>query len=249
MRRGCLRVAAIVSTVAACGRVAFETRIDAEAPTPDALVVDAPTGVTFVRNIAAQMFTANGSAASIPLQASAAGNAILVHATCTSVTTPMVATLEMTGTWTFTQLGPVERYLSQQGVVLGAIAPNTNPTSLLVGFSIPDCAPLSIVADELTGNDPTGGTTTFDANAQGIGSGGCSVPLVTGSDDETLWGACISEFPITGVGTEFSKAGDDGNDHWSEYRVGTGPAGTSVATSFMNGVGGYLAAGVAIKPR
>jgi len=109
-------------------------------------------------------------------------------------------------------------------VLFGAITPNTAPVTFTVTLTggNGNCTSndTTVLADEFSGNDITGGRTTFDAHSESLdpAAGGiCTGALVTpANNNDAIWYACFDN--VTGVGGGYVKGQDDTTGDWSEYR-------------------------------
>lgn len=186
-----------------------------------------------------------------------ANDAILIFAICASTSTPSAANTTLTGTgWTFTDLGVGGSGSTSWIAIFGAIAPNTSTTTITATFktSAPatiTCGFSSLVGDEYTGNDTTGGTTTFDATGTlfaSSSSGSCSVTTIKPSNNnDALAGACSPATSTTAVGGGFTKGADDSSGDWTEFQILSGGSGVNQTVNFTSS-GGWAAAGMTVKP-
>jgi len=91
------------------------------------------------------------------------------------------------------------------------------------------------LADEFSGNDITGGTTTFDAHSESLdpAAGGiCTGALVTpANNNDAIWYACFDN--VTGVSGGYVKGQDDTTGDWSEYKILSGGSGVVQNPSFV----------------
>jgi hypothetical protein len=179
-------------------------------------------------------------------QASAPGNAILIQPACDSTSTPTVA-VTAPG-WTFEQITPQSTFNNLHGAVFAAIAPDSAPVQITVSWGVA-CSFTDEIGDEITGNDPTGGTTTFEANDQQSQLGTCQASLALVHQGSLLWAACASKAQIAAVPVGYTKAADDGSNDWSAYQIAEDPAGTIENPMFQGGGLAYLISFVAVKPR
>ncbi|MEO6775861.1 MAG: hypothetical protein ABI467_23070 [Kofleriaceae bacterium] len=213
--------------VCGCGRVGFDPIGPIDAPS------DAPAALAWVKvfGVSGQD---SGTTDTITGHAEHAGDAIVVHAYCGAATMPTAVTLEASG-WTFAQLNPIAGSPTPQdwAAGFGAIAPDTATTTFTVTWTVASCGfGLDTLSDELTNNDPTGGSTTFPAHAEAYGTGDCVTQIPSGPPGDMIWAGCSAG--VLGTGPGFSKGADDGGGNWTEYRVTTGPVATIEPISFTN---------------
>src|SRR5215813_7890683 len=206
-------------------------------------------GVTHQKVFIQQSRNATGLTDTFTAQANAANDAIIVGVLCGNggSSTPTNATLTAPG-WTFTRLGTIVG-ASSWNAVFGAIAPNTSSTTFTVTWTAPtNCTFFSELGDEFSGNDTTGGITTFDNTAQtALSNGACTLNITTGNADDAVWGACRANF-VTAVGSGYSLGGNDGAGDWSEYKITTDGAGSWETVNFTANDGPFNQAVVTIKP-
>jgi hypothetical protein len=176
--------------------------------------------------------------------AAAAGDAVVFQVFCASATAATTPTVTAPG-WTITQLTPVVSQEGQAGVAFGAIAPDSAPATFTVTFGA-SCSAISEIGDEFTGNDPTGGATTFDAVVSGTGGSGlCAAPLTTNGADDAVWSACTAA-SITGVAAGFTPGAQLGATSATEFAFPDAPASTTADTGFTS-TGAWVITGVSIK--
>jgi hypothetical protein len=148
--------------------------------------------------------------------------------------------------WTFMLIGS-----NHASATFGAIAPDTQPAMFIVTTTSPGAA-MVLLADEFTGNDPAGGTTTFDDHNESQGTGGCSVTVVPRNDGDAVWAACSSFGGNVGVGSPASP-GATTNGNVAEYVLSANAgADEQLAMPLLNGPNPnppYLITAVTIKPR
>lgn len=182
--------------------------------------------------------------------ATTAGDAICVQIAAAASTLPTSATLTASG-WTFTQIAPVSGLTVWTATAVAAtfcaIAPNTSSVTFTATFIAGSgYAAISILGDEFSGNDTTGGTTTFEsANSATATSGSPTVNVTPVSNNDGLWGAC--QDTTSAVLAGFTKGADDTQGDWTEWKILSGQAGTPQTVSFTGGPG-YIIQAVAIKP-
>jgi hypothetical protein len=64
-----------------------------------------------------------------------------------------------------------------------------------------------------------------------------------------VWAAAYSGMALTAVGSGYTKAADDGNGDWSEYKLTADPAGTTEPVTFSSPAQPWLLGVVTLKPR
>jgi hypothetical protein len=175
--------------------------------------------------------------------ASATNEAVLFAVGCAGSTQTTV-TLSATG-WTTTALSAVTGSNGGWIASFGAIAPNTTQATFTVTWSNDCGAFMNDLQDEFSGNDTTGGTTTFDAHNQGTGSGNCSITVTPANNNDGLWGACNDS--VTAVGGGFTKGADDTAQDWGEWKILSGGSGVGQTVNFT-GSGTWDEVGATIKP-
>src|SRR5215467_15370746 len=206
-------------------------------------------GVTHQKVFIQQSRNATGLTDTFTAQANAANDAIIVGVLCGNggSSTPTNATLTAP-VWTFTRLGTIVG-ASSWNAVFGAIAPNTSSTTFTVTWTAAtNCTFIGELGDEFSGNDTTGGTTTFDNTAQtSMANSGCTLNITTGNADDAVWGACWAN-PVTAVGTGYTLGANDGAGDWSEYKNTTDGAGTWETVNFTANSGVFNEVAATIKP-
>ncbi len=177
----------------------------------------------------------------------AVNDAIVFKVTCGEPSTITAASLTASG-WTITSLSSVfGSTTAGWNASFGAIAPVTTATTFTATFTGGNvCGNYGDwAADEFTGNDATGGTTTFDAHNQATGSGSCSVNVTPANANDGVWGAC--EDTTTAIGSGYTKGQDDSGGDWTEYKILSGGSGVAQTVNFT-GSGTYNVLAVTIKP-
>jgi hypothetical protein len=177
----------------------------------------------------------------------AANDAVAFKVSCAASSTPSSISISATG-WTITSLSGVSGSTTA-GIAgsFGAIAPGTSATTFTATFGTGAICNsyYDYAVDEFSGNDATGGATTFDAHNQATGSGSCSVNVTPANGSDAIWGAC--EDTTTAVGSGYTKGQDDAGGDWTEYKILSGGNGVAQTVNFT-GSGAYVALGVSIKP-
>jgi hypothetical protein len=233
-----MRWAAVVM-LAGCGRLDFDALGDAHLT--DGVNAGA---IAWVKTFVGQA-TGVGTTDTFTNTA-AAGDAVIVHAFCKNPVQPTSVSVTAPG-WTFVQLGAIfgDSAFSHWATELGAIAPDSSPTTFTVTWS-ESCSELLELGDEFSGVDPSGGTTTFEAHAEVNGSTICSSSVTTVHANDAIWSAC-SGGPVTTAGAGYTTSADDGAEDHSEYKLTTDPAGT-LETATFNDAGDNVSTTVAIRP-
>jgi len=119
----------------------------------------------------------------------------------------------------------------------GAITPNTTPvtfTVTLTGGGNCSGGDTTIMIDEFSGNDTTGGTTTFDAHNESLDNGVIGIctgaPVTPLNNNDAIWYACYDN--VTGVTSGYTKGQDDSTGDWTEYKILSGGAGVGQNPGF-----------------
>jgi uncharacterized repeat protein (TIGR01451 family) len=108
------------------------------------------------------------------------------------------------------------------------------------------------LADEFSGNDITGGRTTFDAHAENLDAPGVGVctgaPVTPANNNDAIWYACFDN--VSGVSGGYVKGQDDTIGDWSEYKILSGGSGVAQNPGFVinPNFSTFALAGVSIKP-
>jgi hypothetical protein len=230
-----------ISWVPACGRLDFDP-LGGDAAA-------APTPIAWVKVFGISGQDA-GTTDNFVAQALQRGDAVLIHAYCGSSTEPTDAQVTAPG-WAFTRLGPIAGSLSSQdwAASFGAVAPDTATTTFTVSWTTANCSfGLDTLGDEFMNNDPTGGTTTFVAQAEAVGMDDCVVPISPGVAGDAVWGGCSAGVRDTGPG--FTKGADDGGGNWTEFRITSDSDGPSLPVTFANQPGhDFIITAATIKSR
>jgi hypothetical protein len=179
-------------------------------------------------------------------------DAIVVLVSITDAVVPSSVQITATG-WTWTQLGTIITSAGNNSYTacFVAIAPNTTivtHTVAWVGGSGGSTSFQGAIGDEFTGNDTTGGSTTFDAfnSASSGASGNPTVIVIPANNNDALWGGTYDS--VTAVGANFNVGVNDANGDWTEFQILTGGRGTPQTVNFAGSAGGYTIFGVSIKP-
>lgn len=180
--------------------------------------------------------------------ATATNEAVLFGVTCGGTVAPTV-TLTATG-WTLTALSAVTGSSSAGWIAsFGAIAPNTSAATFTVTWSQACGSFMVDFEDEFSGNDTTGGTTTFDAHNSGSGTtGSCSITVTPANANDGLWGACADSVTAVGAGHAYTKGGDDTQGDWSEWFILSGGSGASQTVNFVGTSGFWTEVAATVKP-
>lgn len=168
-----------------------------------------------------------------------ANDAIALTTTCSSGNVTAFS-LSATG-WTITQIGSTtDATTNISHAVWGAISPNTSTATFTVSFTLSsgNCNGfIDWISDEFTGNDTTGGTTTFDShNFANVTSTG-TVSCTPGNNNDALWGVAIPPGSAT-VGSGFNAGSSDGSGNIGEYKILSGGSGVSQSVTWATFTGG-----------
>lgn len=204
--------------------------------------------ITHVKVIA-QTTASSGNTISFTLQATNANDAIVMFFGCNaSGGTPSAVSVAATG-WSFTALSPITGNTTNGfGASFGAIAPNTSGVTATVTWTVTGstCNGFqNALADEFTGNDTTGGTTTFDAHGQNTGGSGCSLSVTPANANDAVWFACNDS--VTAVGSGWTKGADDASQDVAEYKILSGGSGVAQNASYTS-ASQMVITGITIKP-
>lgn len=246
----------------ACGRIGFEAvpgggqgdggnvgdgrRTGDGGPTGDS---GASTGqVTWVKTVVAHTKAMNAVSDTFTVQATNAGDAIVLHVFCLDAThTPSVASVSAPS-WLFAVTGVTSGGSGYYASSALAIAPDTNPATVTVSWlNSNNCSFMDEIGDELTGNDPVLGN-ALDIGMGSAGTGDCTMTLVTPHANDTIWAGCTS-MAVTAVGAGYTKGADDGNGDWTEYAVRSDPASTAETPTFSSTGAVYVMTAIAVRPR
>ena len=158
--------------------------------------------------------------------------------------------------WTFT---PISGLVGPSGIsdfmtTFGAIVPNTAPVTFsitLTGGNGTCSNDAAILVDEFSGNDTTGGATTFDAHNESmdntVTTGVCTgAPVIPANNNDAIWYACYDN--VNAVSSGYTKGQDDLNGDWTEYKILSGGQGVVQNPSFVTTSNTFALGGVSIKP-
>lgn len=206
--------------------------------------------VAHVKVVAQAVNSTSGiSSMTFTLQASNANDAILFGVGCNATAaTPSAVSMSASG-WTFTQLSGITGSLGN-GFMASfiAIAPNTTSMTATVSWTVTgnSCAGFqNVLADEFSGNDTTGGTTTADAHNQATGGSGCSLSVTPANANDGVWFACNDN--VSNVTASYSTAANDAAGDWSEFKILSGGSGVAQSAGFTSS-GAMVILGATIKP-
>jgi hypothetical protein len=214
------------------------------------ICITANAAITHVKVFVQQSVTSSSSTATFTIAATNANDAVCIQAAAAATTLPTGVTITASG-WTFTQISPASGMTTWISVVsaasLCAISPNTTSVTFTATFTGgANFSAISLLGDEFTGNDTTGGTTTFDAhNEAQATSGNPTVNVTPANNNDALWGAAQDN--TSAVGSGFTKGADDANGDWSEWKILAGGSGSAQTVNFT-GSGGFIIQGISIKP-
>jgi hypothetical protein len=225
----------------ACGRIDFD----------DQLASDAGGSIGWVKPAAAHAAFGTFTSDTFVVSAAQVGNAIVLHVECDSTSQPTAVSLTAPG-WTFVQLSPITGSTTGEWAAsFGAVAPDVASDSVTVTWtSGSPCSAIDELGDEFEGNDPAGGTTTFDAHAeQGGTDSACATTVVTQHAGDAIWAAC-TDTALTAPGLGFTMSVDDMAGDWTEYMLASDPTNTPEAVSFAHtSTSNYVVTAVSIRPR
>jgi hypothetical protein len=159
-------------------------------------------------------------------------------------------TLAATG-WTFTNIVTIfGDSATGYAAVFAAIAPNTSLATFTVTWSGGTATSSSFdeqLADEFTGNDRVGGTTTFDAhNSAFSDTTYANLSVTPANNNDGVWFALSDS--ATNAAAPYTKGCDDGNNDLTEWKILLGNSGVAQTSAWTGSTGAYLQAGVTIKP-
>jgi uncharacterized repeat protein (TIGR01451 family) len=185
------------------------------------------------------------------------GNALVILIGCRS---PGITSMSLTAPgWSF---APISGLVGPSGFfdfisTFGAITPNAAPVTFSVTLTggNGNCSSndTTVLADEFSGNDITGGTTTFDAHNESLdpAAGGiCTgAPITPANNNDAIWYACFDN--VTGVSGGYTKGQDDAIGDWSEYKTLSGGLGVAQNPGFVTNpsFSSFGLGGVSIKAK
>jgi hypothetical protein len=235
----------------ACGRIAFDRLPDGTTSGGDAAAADAAPSRIVYAGPFVQRPGGTGPTESFQARAFAAGDAIVIQATCGGAAIPTGASITAPG-WDFKLLGSITASQSsnERSAAFGAIAPDTLPTTISVAWTGSSCnSSKNDIGDEFAMIDPAGGAMTFDSAMTIQGTGDCTASVTIPHDGDAVWAACDSADSVRSVGPGLVKGADDGIGDWTAYRITSDPAGTTEPVQFTNPNVGYVLSIVTLKPR
>jgi hypothetical protein len=233
-----MRRAAILASLASCGRIGFGTTVDSPAA-DGASPSDATSAVAWQRPFAGVTMTSS-TTTTVSASAVAAGDLVVMHSSCAGTAAASGAMLTAPG-WSFTKLGPDFGNVGHMGATFSAVAPDTANTSFTVTWTVGICdGGLDLLGDEFAGG-------TVDAHVDTFGMGNCSGTVTTSHADDAAWGACSSA-GLVAPGTGYVSSADDGAGDHSEYKLTADAAGTAETVTFANQNYPYVLSIVAIAP-
>src|SRR5215469_4107662 len=211
--------------------------------------LSACAAVAHVKVVAQVVNSASGiSSMTFTLQASNANDAILFGVGCNATAaTPSAVNMSATG-WTFTQLSGITGSAGAFMASFIAIAPNTTSITATVSWTVSgnSCAGFqNVLADEFSGNDTTGGTTTADAHNQATGGSGCSLSVTPANANDGVWFACNDT--VTAVTGSYTQGANDADGDWTEFKILSGGSGVAQSAGFTSS-GAMVILGATIKP-
>ena len=173
------------------------------------------------------------------------GDALVFHFSCSAVAEPMLALTS--SRMMITKLGSAGQPLFWAASFV-AIAPDTQSTIVNVSASS-SCIDgmITILGDDFTGNDPRGGSDTFDAHAEAAGDGPCGAHVITQHDRDAVWAGCTVSGVLAGPGAGYTLGAADTSGNGAEYKLTTDAAGSDEAISFdSNNM--FVISAITIKP-
>jgi len=198
-----------------------------------------------------------GSTFTFSYTPTAANDAFVVDIYCHGASTPTSASLTASG-WTFTTLVNVTNNgTADSSVLFGSVIPGTSTTTFTAEFftggstPVPCASFYAYMLGEFTGNNVTGGATTFPVTGVASGStGGCNqtaANITPISVNNAVWTGCFGT--MTGANTPWTIGATDGlGGDVSEYQTLSGGAGVAQTPSLSGTSGAYIVMGVAISP-
>lgn len=192
-------------------------------------------------------FTFTGTASNV-------GDAICFWLQASGNSSASLAAVTLTApSWTITNIVPFFGQAATTGyaAAFGAIAPNTSLTTFTVTWSGGTATSLSFeesFADEFTGNDQTGGTTTFDAHNSATSTTTYADLTVTpANNNDAVWFGLSDN--MTGANSPYTIGANDAGGDGTEWNILSGGSGVGQVSSWAGGSkGAYLQAGITIKP-
>jgi hypothetical protein len=203
----------------------------------------------------------NGSSSSntftFSYTATATSDAVAFAVFCHGASVSTSATLTASG-WTTTSLiGPTSNGTGT-ATLFGAIAPNTSAATFTAEFFTGGSTPVpcasfdAYMIAEFSGNNTSGGTTTFPAvGSSGATTGGCNqtaANITPTSVNNGVWNACYASV-VSGIAAPWTAAATDGTGgDLSEYQVLSGGSGVAKTPAYGSSSGFYSVVGTAISP-
>ena len=227
----------VAIAVAACGRIGFDP------------LDGASSGVRWVRTAVGRHTTTGATTTdTFSMSAANAGDAIALFVSCTTGAMQPGVAVTAPG-WSFTPLAPLtgSTVVGRFSRTYGTVAPNTAAANVTVLWTAACSVAVTALADEFTGNDQTGGTTTFDGHAEQTGQGSCSASLTIANAGDAVWAACDSGSHTSATGAGYRKGADDGVGDFAEYKLDA-VAGSMETPNFDGGMP-FVEMAMTIKPR
>lgn len=237
----------LLSLLVGCDRLGFEAAPSADGatdPSPDGPA----TGIAFAGSPLGHTGPM-GASDSVALQATRTGDALLFLVACAGSQIPSSVLISAPG-WSFSELVPLTKNTTAQvyAVAFGAIAPDTAATTLSIMWTGSNCnRGQSVLADEFTRTDPTGGATTFDAANAASGAGDCTTSVTTAHANDAVWAACYAATAVSGVGPGFMQSAADTVGDMAECKLTADPPNTIEDVTFFN-PNGYVVVAATLKP-
>jgi hypothetical protein len=232
--------------VVSCGRIGFDLSPQPIGGDGGGTSDQAMAGqLTWVRPFVG-MSHPNFQQVQLGAQAFTAGDAVVLVVTCDNIATAPTAVTVTAPGWTFTQLAPIYGNATY-GSTFAAIAPDTAPTTVTVSWTAAQqCGNGTVLGDEFTNNDPTGGTVTFDAHNETFTNGDCLGTVTAGHANDMVWAACAGTGMVLGIPADYIRGADDGTGDECVHKLTTDPAST-VESVMLNANGATAMSLVTIK--
>lgn len=210
------------------------------------------TGLSFAQSTTAA--ASSGAYTYASHTPNATSHAVVITALCSSASAPSACSVSASaGGWSFTAIKTciASPCTTSTGFACswGAITPNTTATTFTVTFTGGgNCADFgSIVVNEASGNDTTGGTTTFYASGTPAANttGGCQGASVTSSSaNDGVVGTCFDSLATSNWhGTGWANGTNDTQGDASETQVVSG----TLTPTWSSSTGSYVQFSAVVK--
>ena len=169
-----------------------------------------------------QMSWSAGSNPHVPVQASAAGDLLVLQLSCDNSTpnTATGATFPAPAGWTWTQATPVHIAGVEAGQAFYAIAPDTQPTSLDVTWHGTGCNNgTTALGDEFA-------NVVFESAVAVASVGDPQKTVVTGHDNDVVWAAAAMQDSVSLI-PPLEPGADNMAGDMAGYLITSDPAGSS----------------------